>query len=146
MPSPPSTSAGIEEPTIELYMQSAPVTIDPEQPLAAAHALMRAHSIRHLPVVAGQTLVGLVSVHDLHLLETLDGVDENRVSVREAMSHEPYAVGPGAVLRQVALEMADRKISSAVVVDGERVIGILTAVDALRGLSLLTHQLLSAMR
>jgi acetoin utilization protein AcuB len=136
----------MDEPTIELYMHPTPHTIEQDQPLAAAHALMREHSIRHLPVVEGQTLVGLVSVHDLHFLETLDGVDQNRVSVREAMSPEPYAVGPRAALRQVALEMADRKISSAVVVEGGRVIGILTAVDALRGLSLLTQQLLSAMR
>ena len=136
----------MDEPTIELYMHPAPYAIEQDQPLAAAHALMRSHSIRHLPVFDRDTLVGLVSVHDLHLLETLDGVDQNRVSVREAMSADPYTVAPGTPLRRVALEMADRRISSALVVDQGQVIGILTAVDALRGLSLLVQQLLAAMR
>jgi CBS domain-containing protein len=56
------------------------------------------------------------------------------------MSDDPYSVAPGAPLRQVAGEMAARKISSAVVVADERVVGIFTAVDGLRGLSLLLER------
>ena len=65
----------MDEPTVELYMTAPAYTIGPEQPLSAAHALMRAHAIRHLPVLEDGALVGLLSLGDLHLLETLDGVD-----------------------------------------------------------------------
>jgi acetoin utilization protein AcuB len=129
------------DPTVDRYMTPSPFTIGQGEPLSAAHELMRAHSIRHLPVLDGRALVGLVSLGDLHLLETLDGVDPNEATVREAMSDDPYTVAPHAPLRQVAAEMAARKISSAVVVDGERVVGIFTAVDGLRGLSLLLEGL-----
>ncbi|HTV20662.1 MAG TPA: CBS domain-containing protein, partial [Polyangiaceae bacterium] len=73
-------------------------------------------------------------------LETLDGVDPAEATVREAMSDNPYTATPSAPLRVVAAEMAARKISSAVVVEDDRVVGIFTAVDGLRGLSqLLEH-------
>jgi len=133
----------MDEPTVDRYMTPSPYTIGQDAPLTAAHELMRAHSIRHLPVVDGAALVGLVSLGDLHLLETLDGVDPAEATVREAMSDNPYTAAPKAPLRLVAAEMASRKISSAVVVEDDRVVGIFTAVDGLRGLSQLLENGLS---
>lgn len=137
---------GMEEPTVDLYMTPAPQTISQDQPLAEAHRLMREHAIRHLPVLDGERLVGLVSQRDLHFFETLDGVDPEAVTVLEAMSEEPYAVEPRTTVREVAAHMADHKLGSAVVVEGGQVVGIFTAVDGLRGLSLLLQQLLQASR
>lgn len=136
----------MEEPTIELYMTPAPYSIGQEQPLSLAHQLMRQHRIRHLPVLDGQKLVGLISQRDLHLFETLQGVDPNSVAVQEAMTSPAYAVGRQSPVRQVALHMAEHRYGSAVVVEDHRVIGIFTAVDGLIGLSLLLKQLLEASR
>jgi acetoin utilization protein AcuB len=116
----------MDEPTVDRYMTPSPHTIGQDEPLSAAHEIMRAHAIRHLPVLDGRALVGLVSLGDLHLLETLDGVDPAEATVREAA------------------EMAARKISSAVVVEDARVVGIFTAVDGLRGLSLLLEHMCSS--
>jgi acetoin utilization protein AcuB len=136
----------MDEPTVELYMTASPHTIEHDQPLSVAHELMRTHAIRHLPVLEGGALVGLVSLGDLHLFETLDDVDPREATVFEAMSDNPYAVSASEPLRQVAAEMATRKISSAVVVERDRVVGIFTAVDGLRGLSLLLAQVGATMR
>lgn len=130
----------MDEPTVDRYMTPSPLTIRQDAPLTEAHELMRAHTIRHLPVLEGRELVGLVSLGDLHLLETLDGVDPAEATMREAMSDNPYTATPRAPLRVVAAEMAARKISSAVVVEDDRVVGIFTAVDGLRGLSQLLEQ------
>src|SRR5688572_19392141 len=127
----------MEEPTVDLYMTTSPHTIEHDQPLAEAHRLMRAHAIRHLPVMKGEELVGLLSQRDLHFLETLEGVDPETVCVREAMTEKAYTVSPQTTVREVAAHMADHKLGSAVVIDGGRVVGIFTAVDGLRGLSLL---------
>jgi acetoin utilization protein AcuB len=102
--------------------------------------------IRHLPVVDGKKLVGLLSQRDLLLFETLKDVDPARIAVHEAMSEDIFAVGPESTLRSVCAHMADHKLGSALVVENERVIGIFTAVDGLRGLSLLLKQLLEANR
>jgi acetoin utilization protein AcuB len=107
---------------------------------------MRQHLIRHLPVLDGQTLVGLISQRDLHLFETLEGVDPNSVAVQEAMTSPAYTVSRQSTVREVALHMATHKYGSAVVVENDRVIGIFTAVDGLIGLSLLLKQLLEASR
>jgi acetoin utilization protein AcuB len=136
----------MDEPTIDMYMTTAPHTIEPARPLAEAHRLMRTHGIRHLPVVEGEALVGLVSRSDLHLFETLDGIDAEVIPVREAMMTPVYSVAPDRKVRDVAMHMAQHKYGSAVVVDVGKVVGIFTAVDGLVGLSLLLQQLRQASR
>jgi acetoin utilization protein AcuB len=96
---------------------------------------MRRQRIRHLPVLHGGKLVGLVSLRDLHLVETLPDVDPKLVSVEDAMSQDVYSVRPDASLRDVVREMARRKLGSAVVMSGRKVVGMFTTVDALRVLA-----------
>ena len=123
------------EPIVKQHMSPSPQTIGQEQPLVVAHQMMRKHGIRHLPVLARGKLVGVLSQRDLHFIETLEDVDTAEVEVSEAMSPDTYTVSPDATLREVAAEMADHKYGSAVVLDGEHVVGIFTAVDGLRALS-----------
>ena len=130
--------------TIAEYMTSPPHTIGPKQPLAAAHALMRTYKVRHLPVLQDGCLVGLVSMGDLHLLETLPDVEPFLVTVEEAMTRTPYVVKPTTPLAEVAHEMAERKLGSAVVQDGAEVVGVFTAVDGMRALADLAASALGA--
>ena len=122
-------------PTVQRYMTTSPVSIGLKQSLAHAHHVMREHRIRHLPVLDGGVLVGLVSQRDLHLIETLKDVDAHTVSVEEAMTSEVYAVAPDAPLDEVAEAMATRKLGSAVVMQNSHVVGIFTNVDVCRALS-----------
>jgi acetoin utilization protein AcuB len=121
--------------TIESYMTSSPQSIGYDQTLRQAHDLMREHQIRHLPVLQGGKLVGILSQRDLALIESLGDVEPDEVMVEEAMTREVFSVAPDAPLEDVALEMADRKLGSAVVVRGNEVVGVFTTVDALRALS-----------
>ncbi len=120
---------------IQGFMTVAPVVISSDRTIAEAHRVMRERNIRHLPVVDGGALVGVVSQRDLYLLESLKGIDPATEPVREAMAPDPYAVAPDAPLDGVAAEMAKRKIGSAVVVDRGSVVGLFTTVDALRALA-----------
>lgn len=137
---------GMEEPTVDLYMTPSPHTIEQQQSLAEAHRLMRSHGIRHLPVMNGEKLVGVISQRDLHLFETLEGVDPEGIAVSEAMSGDTYTVSPTSAVREVAAEMADHKYGSAVIIEAGKVSGIFTAVDGLRALSLMLAQLRQANR
>ena len=116
-------------------MTPAPHSIGRDQPLVRAHALMREHHIRHLPVLDGGALVGLLSDRDLHLIETLRDVDPEHVSVEEAMSSIVYAVGPDAPLDEVLDEMAKHKYGCAVVMLQQHVIGVFTTSDVCRVLA-----------
>ena len=117
------------------YMSTIPHSIGSEQMLSVAHEMMRRHSIRHLPVLQGGKLVGLVSDRDLRFIETLKDVDPERVRVEEAMATDIYAIDPTEMLAKVAAEMAERKLGSAVVMQQGKVIGILTTTDICRALA-----------
>jgi acetoin utilization protein AcuB len=118
-------------------MTHSPHTIGEDHPLRAAHEMMRLYGIRHLPVLRGSQLVGTLSQRDLQFIETLSDVDPEKVPVSDAMTPDAYAIGPRTTLRKVASEMADHRYGSAVIVDKERGIGILTMVDGMRALSIL---------
>jgi acetoin utilization protein AcuB len=130
----------VHEP-IDKYMTPAPHTIGKDQTLAKAHELMREYRIRHLPVLEGGKLIGILSDRDLKLVETLKDVDPRTVLVSEAMTEEPYCVAPLASLESVVREMAQKKYGSAVVMEGERVHGIFTAIDGLQALAWILDQL-----
>lgn len=131
----------MQEPTVAQHMTHAPHTIGHDQPLATAHDLMRKHGIRHLPVLEGGKLVGLVSQRDLYLLETLKDVDLHEAKVADAMVEEIYTVGSRASLRKVAAEMAKHRYGCAIVLEKDRIVGVLSTVDALEALSLLLERM-----
>ena len=114
------------------YMTKSPHTIGQEQSLARAHEQMRKFSVRHLPVLHGGKLVGTVSLRDLDLTESLSDVDQEKVVVEEAMSLEPHVVGPDTPLKDVVDYLVEHGYGSAIITEGKEVVGIFTAVDALR--------------
>jgi acetoin utilization protein AcuB len=120
--------------TIEKFMTRSVHTIGTKAPLADAHRMMNDHGIRHLPVLEGGRLVGMLSQRDLHLIETIKDVDPREVQVEEAMSQDCYTAEPEASLAEVAREMAQHKYGSAVILRGAEVLGIFTTTDALRAL------------
>jgi acetoin utilization protein AcuB len=121
-------------PKVRDYMTVTVHTIGRDQTLEQAHRLMRKFKIRHLPVLEGGKLVGIVSLRDLNLIETLRDVDPTEVSVEDAMTEDTYVVSPETSLREVAAEMEKRKLGSAVVMRAERIVGVLTTIDTLRAL------------
>jgi acetoin utilization protein AcuB len=126
-------------PAVRKFMTTSPRTIGADQTMAHAHVVMREHRIRHLPVLAGRHLVGVLSDGDLHLVETLRDVDPNEVRVEEAMTDTVYTVSPETPVDQVVREMARHKYGSAVVVDNEHVVGVFTTVDACQAFAELLH-------
>lgn len=114
------------------YMTPSPHTIGQEQTLTRAHEIMREHSIRHLPVLHGGKLVGTVSLRDLHLTEGLAGVDPDKVIVEEAMSADPHVVAPATPLKDVVDYLVEHGYGSAIIAEGTHVVGVFTAMDAMR--------------
>src|ERR1700749_674422 len=95
--------------SIDHFMTRNPHSIGRDQTLAAAHERMRAIGGRHLPVMDGGKLVGIVSHRDLLSVETLKDVDPAAVRVEDAMSPDVYVVPPTRALGEVAAMMVERK-------------------------------------
>lgn len=118
------------------YMTAHPFTVNAGEDMRRAYSLMRSKGIRHLPVEKDGELVGLVSLGDLDLVQSYADIDRRLLTVAEAMTPDPYCVQETAALDAVADAMAERRLGSAIVVDAQRnVVGIFTAVDALRVLA-----------
>lgn len=126
-------------PTIQKYMTTLPHTIRPDMTLAAADKIMHENHIRHLPVLSGGQLVGLLSQRDIRLLESFKDVDPAKMQVGEAMAQDVYEVSPSAGLDEVVANMAAKKYGSAVIMQNSKVVGIFTTVDALQALADLLH-------
>ena len=129
--------------TIGELMTPCPVSIRADQSMAEAHRLMRSHGVRHLPVVAEDRVVGVVSLGDLRLLESIGDVHIDEVPVEEAMAEHPYMVWADTPVAEVLDHMIERRLGAALVVDQAslergRVAGIFTAVDAMQALKQMT--------
>lgn len=122
--------------TIREYMSPTPVTVGQEQTLAHAAEVMKQNGIRHLPVLHGGQLVGVVTERDVALLSAQEHVDPSTLSVEDAMSPTTYAVTGDTPLREVVAHMAAHRLGSVVVIgQADRVQGIFTAIDAMQMLA-----------
>ena len=119
--------------TVADYMTPGPYTIGREQSLVAAKQMMQKIHVRHLPVLHGGKLVGVLSDRELAAIETLPG--SSQMTVEDAMVPDVYVTPSDASLAMVAGEMARQRIGSAIVLKDEHVVGVFTAVDALRALA-----------
>lgn len=129
--------------TVLEFMTACRQTIGDDDLLAEASIRMSAHRLRYMPVVHDDQLVGLLSDRDVASASSSScaGPQTNRLRVRDVMTEIVLSCGPDANLHAVANEMVDGRVSSVVIVEGEhplRVVGVLTAGDALRGL---THRM-----
>lgn len=113
------------------YMTSGPFAVGPREPLGNAARLMDKYGLHHLPVSAEGKLVGIISGRDVELFKALAGGLLDDAVVEQAMTRDPYAVSPDTPLVEVVRTMAERRIGSAVVLEGGRVAGVFTATDAM---------------
>jgi acetoin utilization protein AcuB len=112
-------------------MSEAPVTITGQLSVVDAQERMHQHGIRHLPVFDGGHLVGLVSQRDLATISSLENVNPKTLSVRDAMSTQPYTCGPETPVAEVVEVMRSKKLGAAVVMEGGELKGMFTVIDAL---------------
>ena len=136
-------------------MTRNPITIDPEAPLATAMAVMKKNAIRHLLVTddAGR-LLGIITDRDLRsaafapaLIERLSGRAQRHahgigqaleeLRVRDAMTWDIVTTHPEVGLGHAARVLFFGRFGSLPVLDGTKLVGILTERDLLRAVSIL---------
>jgi acetoin utilization protein AcuB len=125
------------------YMTRKVISVTPHTGVREAFFKMREHSIRHLPVVENEKLVGIVSDRELR---RPDWVDESRdithvyylddaMSVGDVMVKEVHVIHTYDTLRKAARLLLDNRIGAAPVLDKNgALVGMLSAVDRLHAL------------
>jgi acetoin utilization protein AcuB len=124
-----ATSPRMLMPPVSRYMTTHPHAVGPRDKLSSARKLMATRGVRHLPVVEGGDLVGIVSDRDLFPVHPL-----HDVMVADTMTEEVVTVTSETPIDAVIELMERRHCGSVVVLGAGKVEGIFTVSDALRAL------------
>ena len=116
------------------WMSRKPATVQADSPIGAAVARMHGAEIRHLLVMEGDRLTGILSSRDLGRL--VGDVSPGLLSapVSRIMTEDPVTVAPEAPVTTAARVLLEMRIGSLPVRDGDEIVGILTLADALESL------------
>jgi acetoin utilization protein AcuB len=113
-------------------MSRLPAEADRYDRLSVVVQHMREQHCHHVPVMDGPRLYGVLSRQDLHELALRNGVSTDEITAGDACTRDVLSVGPTTPIVEVAQAMMERDVSSALVVDGDVVVGIFTSTDALQ--------------
>ena len=111
------------------WMTRNPVTVSKDEDVRGCMDLMTEHSIRHLPVVEDQKLVGFVTESDLREVSSTSST--KGASIEDFMVRGPITVTPDTDIEDAAKLIYYHKIGGLPVVDEEEFVGIITVVDLL---------------
>jgi acetoin utilization protein AcuB len=126
---------------VKELMTQSPITTGTGTPVLEARQLMVDKRIRHLLVTEGTKLLGIITDRDIRLnlpspATSLSVWEINyllaRMTVDSAMTKSVVTVGPDQDAKEAAALMLDRRIGALPVLDGGRLIGIITETDLLR--------------
>ncbi len=123
----------LSELSIDDFTSPIDIIAHPDDSIHQIKKKIKTVSYRHIPVVSKGVVVGILSDRDFKILQLIP--DNQDVRIREIMQDDVYTVFEGSRMEDVAFEMSQRKIGSAVVkkTNGE-VEGIFTTTDALNAL------------
>ena len=125
---------------VSAIMQKELITLELEGgTLMDAKSLMEENHIRHLPVVRGESLVGILSLTDIHRIsfganygqaEQVDNSIFNSLKVSEVMQGEPRTINAHTTVKEVAELLAVEEFHALPVVDDKNKLeGIVTTTD-----------------
>ena len=114
-----------------LHDEGAVVTVGPEDTLQTAYSRMKLYDVSQVPVVDGHRCVGLLDKSDI-LVALTEGTLDFDLAVKRAMTGNLVTVQPDTPPERL-LPLFDRGLI-AIVVDGERFLGLITRIDLLNHL------------
>lgn len=116
------------------------ITLNLSDTLYTAEKRLRTNHIRHIPVVDGENLIGLLSISDLKRISFIDAYNKegtvdtaiyNMLSIKDLMIKNPITVASDATILEVSKLLASKEFHSLPVVDNDKLVGIITTTDLL---------------
>ncbi len=125
---------------VQDIMTSPAIAISSDISLQDAYQTMQEKGIRHLPVLEGEKLVGVITDRDLRLATSaLVPIPFPRdAKVSAVMCRSPFTADPADPVEDAARTMREKKIGCLPVTDNNRLVGIVTGLDLLDALMRMT--------
>ena len=129
-------------------MTTEVVALKVGEELSLASDIMTLARIRHLPVVEGEHLVGIISQRDLFKASLASVVGHNyketrehlkEITIKEVMVKDVVTIGPDTKIHEAGRIMLEKKIGCLPVVQGGNLVGMVTETDILQ-FYILRHQ------
>ena len=127
---------------VSAIMTKEVITLDSKDDLRTAEKLFKSEKIRHIPVVSGSEIKGMLSYTDLLRISFADGIDEdetdvettvyNMFSIEQVMAKNLVKVSPSATIKEVAEILAKKEFHAIPVVDNNKLVGIVTTTDLIK--------------
>lgn len=119
-------------------MTANPVAVSRNEPVSAARKLLEDKGVHHLPVTDGEQVVGILTSNDLLRVSfgefgnqdarSLDAILDHTYKLTDLMN-SPVTVKSSDTVRDAATILASHNFHSLPVVDGEKLVGIVTSSD-----------------
>jgi CBS domain-containing membrane protein len=107
--------------------------------LTKAETLFKKHNIRHIPVVVGNKIVGMLSYTDLLRISFADAIDDdedvvdttvyNMFTVEQVMAKKLVSISSDTTIKEAAEILASKEFHALPVCEGELLVGIITTTD-----------------
>lgn len=123
------------------WMTRKVVTVAPDDSVAEAARLMRGKGIKHLPVMKGDSLRGIISDRDIkeYIPSRATSLDVfelhyllQKTKVREIMKSGVVTAGPDTPVEEASMLMYDRAVGCLPVMEGRKLVGIISDRDIFR--------------
>lgn len=115
------------------------VTLHKTDSLEHAEELFKNHSIRHIPVVDGNNIIGILSYTDLLRISFADAIDEdeqdvdtivyNMFTIEQVMAKKLVTVTTDTTVKEVAQILASKEFHALPVLQNNTLVGIVTTTD-----------------
>lgn len=126
-------------PPISTIMSVKIITLKKDDDLETAEHLFKKHKIRHIPVVNGDAIIGMLSYTDLLRISFADAVEEseteieslvyNMFTIEQVMAKNVITVSSDTSIKEVAQILAKKEFHALPVVDDGALVGIVTTTD-----------------
>src|SRR5262245_25437213 len=126
---------------VRAMMRKQLITATPDMPLADVQRLMRDNHIRHVPVVSGKRLVGIITDRDIREASPSPATTLTRGEIayqmatipsKHCMTKDVVSIGPDMDMVQATRLLLQRHYGCLPVVDRGALVGIITEMDCLR--------------
>ncbi|MCF6278912.1 MAG: CBS domain-containing protein [Flavobacteriaceae bacterium] len=124
---------------ISAIMTTDLVTLNYNDDLVTAERLFKTNNIRHILVVNGDAIIGMLSYTDLLRISFADAVDEdektvdtivyNMFTIEQVMVKDLVSVSSSMIIKEVAEILSKKEFHALPVVDNHKLVGIVTTTD-----------------
>ena len=127
---------------ISNIMTKEVITLSCKDDLETAEQIFKKNKIRHIPVVSGDKIIGMLSYTDLLRISFADAVNEdeesvdtvvyNMFTIEQVMAKNLTTVTSTTSIKEVAEILAKKEFHALPVVDNKKLVGIVTTTDLIK--------------